>query len=239
MIAAAVLDTDSKDLAYIREVLTAYSIQRNKSLQVYWYTSPNSFDRLEQMIGSVCVALIAVKSGEGRTLGRRVYARNPDCRILFYGPEEQPLRPLLRARPIEYHSFSEGDAAFWRKLDDIFQEIEDAEGVFQFKSRRKNLFLPTRGIMYFQSDLKLVQIHQENGRTEIITAKLSQIEEQLNGTFIRVHQSFLVNRTHIRALDCSERAVCLSNGEAIPISDAKYEATLAQVGSILKSAGTE
>ena len=145
MIAAAVLDTDSKDLAYIREVLTAYSIQRNKSLQVYWYTSPNSFDRLEQMIGSVCVALIAVKSGEGRTLGRRVYARNPDCRILFYGPEEQPLRPLLRARPIEYHSFSEGDAAFCRKLDDIFQEIEDAEGVFQFKSRRKNLFLPTRG----------------------------------------------------------------------------------------------
>ena len=33
----------------------------------------------------------------------------------------------MRARPIEYHSFSEGDAAFCRKLDDIFQEIIDEE----------------------------------------------------------------------------------------------------------------
>lgn len=232
MISAAVLDTDPKDMDLIREILVSYTIQRDIDLQIYWYTSQKSFDQLERVMRSVSIALIAVKNGDGRELGSKVYAINPDCRIIFYGPEGQQLRPLLRSRPIEYHAFSEGDIALKEKLDAILQEIADSSGVFQFKSRRRTLLLPTRNIIYFHSDLKLVQIHLESGCTETITAKLSDVEKRLPSSFIRIHQSFLVNSAHIRSLDHGERVVFISNGEVIPISDAKYESAVVKIEHI-------
>lgn len=233
MITLAVLDTDQGRLTRIREALASYSIRRNMELQVYWYTSQKSFEQLERWIASVCVALIAV-GDIGRKLGRKVYALNPDCRIIFYGSEGERLRSLLRARPIGYHVVSDGAAVLAENLDEVLQEIADSSAFYRFESRRRTLLLPAKNILYFQSDLKSVHIHLKNGQVETVTAKLSNVEQQLGDFFVRVHQSFLVNASHIRVFDRSRRVVFISNGQELPISDAKYESASARLEQLMQ-----
>lgn len=63
----------------------------------------------------------------------------------------------------------------------------------------------------------------DGGGKEYITAKLPQLEGRLTSCFTRVHQSFLVNVYHIRALDKSVRTVTVTGGDTLPGSDARYE----------------
>lgn len=229
MIAVAVFDFDPEGLERMKRELLTYTIQRDTELRTFWFTEERSLTRLEAVIGGVHAALISLADGMGRELGRRIYARNPDCRIVFYGPDDPALRPLLGARPIGYHALSEGGGRLAGTLDAVIDELVTSSAFFRFRNRRRTLLIPTRTILYFQSELKTVRIFLTEGQTEAVTAKLSDVERGLTNDFIRIHQSFLVNGRHVRVLDRSGRTVVLSDGARLPLSDAKYDAAAARI----------
>lgn len=57
--------------------------------------------------------------------------------------------------------------------------------------------------------------------------KLAKVEQMLpDKLFVRVHQSYLVNKATILLIDKGKKAVRLSSGEDIFISKAHYKETL-------------
>ena len=84
-----------------------------------------------------------------------------------------------------------------------------------FVSDRKKVTLLSRDIAYVESRDTEVWIHTATGDTYRNKTGISQWEAMLGDEFIRVHRSFLVNKSSIRS--CGADAL-LVGGEEIPVS---------------------
>lgn len=73
-----------------------------------------------------------------------------------------------------------------------------------------------RDIEYIESSNREILVHMSNGTTVSSYAKLSEVEEQLNEeSFVRCHQSYIVNMFYVNELNSSE---FMMRDVALPIS---------------------
>jgi DNA-binding LytR/AlgR family response regulator len=86
---------------------------------------------------------------------------------------------------------------------------------FQFKSKGDIVRLPYSSIVYFHSrDKKIIVSLRDD--TFVFYGKLSEIENQLPKSFIRIHKSYLVNHVHIKKYDYD--TITMTNEVILPIS---------------------
>lgn len=102
---------------------------------------------------------------------------------------------------------------------EVYEDINSEDFYFRYSYQRINHKVPIRDILYFESNRRKIFIVTENETFELYE-KLNDIEKSLKTckvTFLRVHQSFLVNYNHIsgQAYDF----VVLDNGKKISISE--------------------
>ncbi|MDE6950269.1 MAG: LytTR family DNA-binding domain-containing protein [Lachnospiraceae bacterium] len=91
---------------------------------------------------------------------------------------------------------------------------------FIYSRRGKSGMIPYGKIRYISSSGHTIFIYCTDGKIQESTGKLSDIERQLCGnTFLRCHQSFIVNVYHVEGLKGSEFMV---GGEWVPISRRYY-----------------
>ena len=76
-------------------------------------------------------------------------------------------------------------------------------------------------IYYLESDRRVSYVYEEK-RTIALNQKLKELEKQLPDSFLRCHQSFLVNMQYIRSFSGQE--IELVDGRKIPVSRPKYAA---------------
>lgn len=86
--------------------------------------------------------------------------------------------------------------------------------------------LELEDIVYVNSDHIYIEIHKTDGRKTVIRESLNSFCEKLpSDSFIRIHQRYLVNKSHI--LTIGNRMVETDNGARLPISK-KYLPITAQ-----------
>lgn len=91
------------------------------------------------------------------------------------------------------------------------------------KTQQGELFLQLKTIVYISGERNYSYIHLVNGKKELISKTLSNLEELLEDTnFFRCHKSYLVNRTHFTSKPKSLE-IPLSNNTVIPISRRKKD----------------
>jgi len=107
--------------------------------------------------------------------------------------------------------------------------ISDRQGIIIQDSRKGNIIVKVRDILYCKSDGAALEIYvQRNGKTEkfLVYRTLKDMEVQLpEALFCRVHHSFIVNLAYIERYEItkSTRTIYLHNGTDIPISIQKLE----------------
>ena len=99
----------------------------------------------------------------------------------------------------------------------------------RFGSKEKNFIyswwgktgaIPYGKIRYISSRGHVLSIYCTDGRIQESTGKLNDLEQQICGdTFLRCHQSFIVNIYHVEGMGGSELTVA---GERIPVSRRYY-----------------
>ena len=80
--------------------------------------------------------------------------------------------------------------------------------------------IPLSDIYYMESQNHKIAVHMKDGILEYY-AKMSDLEEELQGQFCRVHKGYLVNLSYVDEYNKTE--VTLTNGEKLLISKYKYE----------------
>lgn len=89
------------------------------------------------------------------------------------------------------------------------------QGYFTVRSNRKTSRIYFDELLYIESLADYIQMHLENGKSVTSKEKISHMEERLPEGFLRIHRSFIVNRSKISSFSREQLMV----GETeIPIS---------------------
>jgi two-component system, LytTR family, response regulator len=93
-----------------------------------------------------------------------------------------------------------------------------------------------KDICYLQGDNGLTTVFLHNGKKVVTSRILKEYEELLSGgSFLRTHQSYLVNKRYIDRYHNKEGCLYLKDGTQIPVSDRKKETIVTYFKSLFKS----
>lgn len=162
---------------------------------------------------------IEMGSEDGITVARRIRGTDKNVLIVYVTSYESYMKESFSVRPFRFLVKPVGEA----ELSDCFgaacEEISSSDSYFRYSYQRLNRKILIGDIYYFESRRRKVYIATEKETLELY-GKLNEIEKSLKtskGTFLRVHQSFLVNYRHIEGL--AYDFVVMDNGKRISISE--------------------
>lgn len=104
-----------------------------------------------------------------------------------------------------------------RTLPPAFREQlrrQESDAYVSFQKQKEDVFLK-RNILYVESNRRKITVHTFQ-RQNSYYQRLDTAERLLGNSFLRCHQSYLVNLRHIREL--KPEGFLLYNGSAVPIS---------------------
>jgi hypothetical protein len=85
-----------------------------------------------------------------------------------------------------------------RTIGELEEErIRQSKGHLTILSNRKSSRISYNDLVYIESLADYIKIHRESGPEVLSKMKISHIEKELPESFIRIHRSFIVNRSKI------------------------------------------
>lgn len=231
MMHLAIIEKDPARMETIKNWLLDYSRKENCYFNAIKISADTPADIIGKYAGQLQIALINLDCSEGKECGHVLYEENPDCRIMYYRSEPCTLTPLISSRPISFFLWPKGKEVFLQRFDAMCRDVIRTQ-TFHYETRSRKYLILKSNILYFQSDLRYVDIHVTKGENPRILAKLTEMEPLAGDTFVRIHKSYLVNARHVCYLDKKNHHVLMSNGEQIPVSDAQYENACEKLRSI-------
>lgn len=117
-------------------------------------------------------------------------------------------------------------------IEKALEEIEaDRERFYLIEKKSGSIRLPLKEVLYFKSEGRSVEA-VKGKETLRFYGKISEMEQDMPSSFIRVHNRYLVNLKHVSKIE-GDRLMC--GGKEIPVSRAyKQELMVAFARTILK-----
>lgn len=139
--------------------------------------------------------------------------------LIYVSGYDSYIRDLFEVEPFRFISKPINRGIFSDYFKKACERVENKEQYFlyHFNKDVKKIFL--KDILYFESQKRVIHIHTLYG-VEKFYGKLNDIEKALQknaNSFVRIHQSFLVNYDYIARINFSR--VYLSDGIELQISE--------------------
>lgn len=164
------------------------------------------------------VFLDIVMNGEsGVDIACKIKEEKPNVVIFFITSHAVFISDAMRNKPFQYLIKPIDEMYFKIEFERAIKEVEMCSMEFQYKWSGIEKIIPINEIVYIESCLRKLIIHNVKNEKIFAQGKIEYCEKDLVIlNFVRIHKSFLVNMKHI---DYVEQYLChLKNGEIIPIS---------------------
>ena len=228
MINIAIYDDDIISIKRLDAALDCYTVQRNTEYDVNLFIGNEGLSHIEKYAKNIHIALVSICSKSCRDFCIKLNNENPNCRICYYNVSgnasiniANPMWFMGKDIPV----FSDKQRTT-DMIEQLFNGLKYFGNLLMFDTRQLLYIIPTEEIVYFQSDLKYVNIFCKNGESISVYKKLDIVESALSNVFLRVHKSYIVNKTFIDKIDKANRTVVLHGGEVLPISTSQYTKVL-------------
>ena len=221
---------ESNDRSRLKNTLVRYAVSTGTEILIDWVKPGVSEQELYSSCREKDLAFVYADDEAGISIGSVIYAESPSCMLVYFGvcrqtePKEaiRFFKSLFPSRPIRY---SEDLAPL--EIEEILSDrLLSFEKDLVFVRETKGIVyrFPYHEIEYFKSDRNYIYVVTRNKQSYPFLAKLSQIETSLErGCFIRVHQSFLVNKRYIQIINKKKKSIVLKSGEEIYVSRSHYK----------------
>ena len=164
---------------------------------------------------------IEMKEMNGIEAARLVRSLKLPTLLIYISSYDTYFEQLFEVEPFRFLSKPIALVQFENYFSAALNRIMDNTQFFTFSFRQEHYKIPLSEIVYFESRRRDVIIHTTKKDYRFI-GKLDSTERSTSNhtfSFIRVHQSFLVNFYYIRSL--SPSSLILATGTSLPISS-KY-----------------
>lgn len=163
---------------------------------------------------------------EGIDCAYELNQRYPELQIIYMTEDVKKYSQHIFLKPVNLLGYltKPVDLVILKKLLEIAKEKQkqnDEKRVTIMCRNHKQIFYLDE-ILYLESRAHRTMIHTYEGE-EVCRDKISYLEQRMGDTFVRCHQSFLVNMKYIRRIE--NESFKLENGEEISISKRRYVET--------------
>ena len=163
---------------------------------------------------------------EGIDCAYELNQRYPELQIIYMTEDVKKYSQHIFLKPVNLLGYltQPVDLVILKKLLEIAKEKQkqnDEKRVTIMCRNHKQIFYLDE-ILYLESRAHRTMIHTYEGE-EVCRDKISDLEQRMGDTFVRCHQSFLVNMKYIRRIE--NESFKLENGEEISISKRRYVET--------------
>lgn len=144
---------------------------------------------------------------------------------------------LLLLRPSGYIQDINNTEYIKRLIDRLVQFLQHREmsDYFSFKCDGDYIKIPYSNISYFESSAKKVTLHLYNSpKKYYFTAKLEDIQKKVPSSFLRCHQSYMVNMRCIRYFDTKNKVIIALPNEEVLVSRRMFVASKQAYEAFLK-----
>ena len=96
----------------------------------------------------------------------------------------------------------------------------------------KHIFLFHNDIAWATAKGKISQIHKLNGSKHLYKKTLGELHSQLGENFLRIHKSFLIQRSKIQEIEIGKGGkyfIILNTGDRIPLSRTVYKKLISKI----------
>lgn len=153
----------------------------------------------------------------GIEVGQKIRTELEDekVQIVYVSAKESYAMELFSVRPM---NFLVKPISEWDVIDNVDKAIalsEMYDSFFELKFGPDNYRIPYGSILYFESVNRKIYIHTKRGTREMY-GRLNEIEPDTPPNFIRIHQSYLINRMYVTYWNSEE--IVLINDCRLPVS---------------------
>lgn len=142
---------------------------------------------------------------------------NERIHIIYISAKQEYAMELFSVRPMNFLIKPISAKTIIDNLEKAMALSEMYDSYFEFKFGKEFFRVAYGDILYFESYNRKVLIHTKTEVKEMY-GKLKTVEKQVPPNFVRIHQSYLVNRSYIAYWKYEE--IRLTNKQILPISQA-------------------
>lgn len=221
MLNMAICDDDIQTTGRM-EMLIQKIAKRNfvdTEIEVFW----NGEGLVDAVIDGDCFDIIyldiEMDKEDGISAAKRIRMYDKNVLIVYVTSHENHMKESFSVRPFQFLVKPVSEKQMEVCFKTAHEDINGGDFYFRYSYQRVNHKVPVRDILYFESNKRKVSIVTEKD-TFVLYGKLNEIENSLKRckvSFLRVHQSFLVNYKHVDRQGYD--FVVLDNGKKISISE--------------------
>lgn len=177
---------------------------------------------------------IQMENGDGISSAKRIRQVDENALLIYVSSYDKYMMDLFRLDVFAFVKKPIDDNVFKNTLLEAYAKLCNRRVYFPYHYKSQEYKIPCMDILYFESNGRLITIHTKQGKVEKFNGKLSEVEELLSAgkiSFLRIHQSYLVNYHHIHSR--SKVEVTLVNGEKLPISEDRRKSFGMMYGKLL------
>ena len=156
---------------------------------------------------------------DGISAAKKIREFDKNVLIIYVTSHEIHMKESFAVRPFRFLVKPVNEEQMEQCFKEAYEEINSGDFYFRYSFQRVNHKVPIRDIIYFESRKRKVFIITQDETFELY-GKINEIEKSLRfckSSFLRVHQSFLVNYKHVKGQ--AYDFVIMDNGKKISISE--------------------
>lgn len=197
---------------------------------------------LEWSLAEICkdnydIAFINISdTASADTISSAFRTRNPDAVIIFTGGTSENLVSLLRYTPADYIC----DVYDVNRLQSIVYKIYNNKWLnsryYVITTRNGVERVPHMDVEYFESDNRKVAVHKSHRQISVFYGTINDVQEKLKHdiSFVRCHQSFIVNLDNVQSINYKEKCFVMKSGFPVFISRRYYAETKKSIERYIK-----
>lgn len=213
----AVCDDEAALCSHFERVLEKYIGDRSISFECFYSGEElTAYLRRGEHLDLIFLD-IELKLMNGVAVGKiiREELEDDSVQIVYISAKQQYAMELFEIRPMNFLVKPVSEEKIIKSVEKAMKLAGINGNCFELKQGREVVRIPYGEIVYFESDNRKIIIHTEQGSYEMY-GKLNAIEEAAPETYVRIHQSFLVNSLKIRRWSSEAVWTCLN--PALPVS---------------------
>ena len=219
----AVCDDEHKDIERLKDLIERYDEDNHIGFTIYEYWSATDLLRAVRAGSDFDMIFLDINMDDmdGLTVAKRIREEMDDVPIVLVTAYMNYALDGYKVRASRFLIKDDLDKTFNECMDDICREI-------QKKSKTIELSCVEGDIRVKASDIIMIEtsghknIIQLQNRSYQIYEKMETLEGKLRAYgFLRTHNSYLVNMTHIRCI--SSYVLTLDDDRQIPVPKARYK----------------